>query len=282
MSNLSLDESKNPQSFLKTASWAFGALPLNGTVRVLENDFEAQLKIAQKLKDLGQSNFIILARKCLDAMETLPLYAGDGVVFKVFPEKRKSQVREHIFTLPAITEDIVESDKDSYVIQSFPYVPKGGVKQEDIELLRQELENVGLEFTSNDGNERNIHRLPDSDGTLVGIDPDMVAYVFGNKSHEERAILDRQWKQYIRDLYPIYNVGAVPRQTENTNFDFISVHDPMKSRKMSFWSRLEEPNLAIDDVVLSKQSPEKLGRLKMAVRGLLFGHDDVDKSDLTL
>lgn len=199
-------------------------IPENVTCRRLDRDPEMQGAIARALKDMGITNLVNLAHSYEESRIALAFYAGDGLVVKVIPDDYLG-APEVIMHLPAITQQKVEledSDKPFW-IKTYPWVPPGQVTHGEIEKMRETLSKLGLSFEEGDDKARNIHRLPNADGTLIGIDSSMFQYNKANGAIPQS--LKDQWHQFIHKLYPTYNDEHKLRQTETTNFDFVSLHD---------------------------------------------------------
>ncbi len=266
-----------PVNFLSIAQWACAAMPLNDTARMLEHDHEAHFKILEKLRELGQHQFISLTRKSSESMQSLALYTGDGYVFKI---SRDSFCDEDPYILPPISEHVVETSTNTYSIKSYPYVPNSKVTFADVEDMREKLAEIGLAFTNQDDKPRNIRRLPDKDGTLVGIDMLMTRPMRCDKEQkEERIKLSALWHEYVTDLYPVYLEGKVPKQTAETKFNFASVHDRSKSSQSSFENKIH-PITVTPEIIEENNNFSETNKLKKAI-GWLFKRN-TSKSNLSL
>lgn len=229
-------------------------MTLNESVRRLDVDEQALYKIADVLNERGQRRFVNLARNSQDARISIPLYAGNGLVFKIIPESYADSSKTELFKLPAITVDRVDGRDASFLVKSYPWVAGGGVTSQDIESLREKLHSVGLEFNAQDDKPRNIHRLPDKDRTLVCIDEDIYHGKLNNTD------LAQAWVEYVHDIFPIYQRAELPRQDMSQNFSFYSIHDKAAEQR-SF-----RPDRVLSDSVFDTQgtvqTPQKqsLGR----------------------
>lgn len=104
--------------------------------------------------------------------------------------------------------------------------------------MGEALDDVNLRLRPDDAFPRNVHRMPDKIGTLVGVDSNM--YV--KKSHNlgVPTHLVEAWNKYIHEMYPIYDLGEVPAQTQDTDFSFHSIHN-RDTNIIGFDHRLENP-----------------------------------------
>jgi hypothetical protein len=214
-----LVELVKPRAFVPTFNWVSQALPLNQSVRLLEPDEQAILDINRVLREMGQTQFITLARKSTDAMISVPLYAGNGIVIKIIPKGYSSLSHTDFFKLPPISVDSVEGKREEFLIKTYPWLSPRGVTQRNVEDMRTMLTAVGLKFNEQDDQPRNIHRLPDKNGTLTSIDEDIY---HGDISHPE---LSEAWVDYVHSVFPIYQQRRVPPQNDQTDFSFVSIHD---------------------------------------------------------
>lgn len=236
MSNIS-----DPKSFVFAFNEASACMTLNESVRRLDVDERALFRIADVLNERGQKRFINLARNSQDARISIPLYAGNGLVFKIIPESYADSSKTELFKLPAITVDHVQGRDTSFLIKSYPWVAGGGVTSQDIESLREKLHSVGLEFNTQDDKPRNIHRLPDKDRTLVCIDEDIYHGKLNNTD------LAQAWVDYVHDIFPIYQRAELPRQDTNQDFSYYSIHD--KSAELKTF----RPDRVVNDAVLDTE-----------------------------
>ena len=195
----------------------------NATTRILERDYNTQSNIIRKIRELGFTNLINLTGKNEDASIALAFYAGNGLVVKVIP-KDKLPHQEMIYHLPSITTHTVKSDNTgTLVIKTYPWLNGKKLSQEDVEKFRTKLNEIGLNFTNGDDAVRNIKRLPDQAGTLIGIDSNM----FTGNTVDQDAI--DQWHNYIHSMYPIYiqagDSNEIPEKYLTENHDYMSLHD---------------------------------------------------------
>ena len=210
------------RSMSEAFSYAIVALGDNTVTQDLERDYAARKMIETRLQDMGQYRAVNLAHKNSESTISLALYTGDGVVTKIIPERYYERFSP-IHTAAPITSDCVESDDVKYYINTYPWIRPGNVSMHDIEVLRATMGSVGLRFTNGDDRADNIHRMPDGLGTLAGIDSDM----FLGCETEEHKILRQHWQRYLEGLFPkLYGDFAIPIQSKDTNFAFVSAHDP--------------------------------------------------------
>ncbi len=243
MSNSSKNEVKTIPFAL---DYARAALGQNTVAQRMSQDWKASGLIATKLRDMGQTHAINLTHKYSDAAISLALYSGDGIVTKIIPGDFFDRDNP-IHTLPPVTLDSVESDERQYIIATYPFVRGGGVKQDDIEELRTVMNAHGLSFTRGDDRPANVHRMPDQMGTLVGIDADMF---LGTKTPDHEAAR-AQWQTYLEGMYPsLYVDRNLPLHSEDTDFRFISIHDP-NTKIIGFDTNRE------DMIVMREEEPER-------------------------
>lgn len=243
MSNSSKNEVKTIPFAL---DYARAALGQNTVAQRMSQDWKASGLIATKLRDMGQTHAINLTHKYSDAAISLALYSGDGIVTKIIPGDFFDRDNP-IHTLPPVTLDSVESDDREYIIATYPFVKGGSVNQADIEQLRSTMNNVGLRFTTGDDRPANVHRMPDQMGTLAGIDADMFIGCKTPDHQEARA----QWQTYLEGMYPsLYVDRNLPIHSENTDFRFISIHDP-DTKIFGFDANRE------DMIVMREEEPER-------------------------
>lgn len=223
-----------PSAFWQTFDRVRQSMTLNESVYRLERDEQALVKIFQALKDMGQTRFVPLAKKSADAMVSVPLYAGDGLVIKVIPKDYSDHSTSQLFKLPPITVQEVEGKNSEFFIKTYPWISPRGVTQESIEKLRQVLGGLGLIFNDKDDQPRNIHRLPDRNGTLISIDEDIY---HGRLTKPE---LSEAWQAYVHSIFPVYASAAIKPQSENTDYSFVSIHD-RQAERASFdgWQTVE-------------------------------------------
>lgn len=168
---------------------------------------------------MGQTKFVQMTRRSVDAMVSVPLYAGNGIVVKIIPQTYSDRSTCSLFKLPPITVDTVEGKHCDFLIKTYPWLSPRGVTQASIDEMRSLLGGVGLIFNENEDKPRNIHRLPDKHGTLISVDEDIY--------HGALTIpqLSEAWVEYVRGIFPIYEEGRIPPQNEQTDFSFVSIHD---------------------------------------------------------
>lgn len=211
----------NPGTIYDSFSLADMELSYNATVHQLRGNFNAQRAIASHLNDMGLTRFVNLTHKTDDSRIALAMYAGDGIVVKVIPTNYMGAPNA-IYHLPSITKNLVTSGDESFYVKTYPWVAGGYVSENDIAKFKKEqLEPVGMSITDGDDTTRNIHRMPDKKGTMVGIDSAMFRVTPGAISSE----LEKQWHRYVHTLFPIYDEASVRPQTRETDFSYLSLHD---------------------------------------------------------
>ena len=209
-----------PKSFLETFNHLAPSMGLNESVRRLERDYDSLFKVQSLLREMGLRQFVPLVKKSADAMISLPLYAGNGIVAKIIPQRYSDISRSVLFKLPPITVDTVEAEDTDFLIKTYPWISPRGVTRESVENMRQVLADLGLKFNENDDQPRNLHRLPDRNGTLISVDEDIY---HGNQLDP---VLSDAWLDYIYSIFPIYEEGTIPPQNDKTDYSFVSIHAP--------------------------------------------------------
>lgn len=208
-----------PRNFLNAFNDVSQAMTLNATVKHLEYDDYTVLRIQDLLKSMGQTKFVQMTRKSADAMVSVPLYAGNGIVVKIIPQNYSDRSKCDLFKLPPISVDRIEGRHGEFFIKTYPWLSPRGVTQASINEMRSLLSGVGLTFNENEDTPRNIHRLPDKRGTLISVDED----IYHGSLTMPR--LSEAWVDYVRSIFPIYEEGRIPPQNEQTDFSFVSIHD---------------------------------------------------------
>ena len=212
------------ETFHFAISKACASMPLNKTVSILETDHNAVKAIGEAIESMGQTKFKNLTSSSRQSMTAIALYAGDGIVTKIIPQSSLGHTKDVIYHLPAITTKEVSTEDNNFVIKTYPYVSPSNVKQPEVDELQDIVAEYGMEFNNGDALPKNVHRLPDSSSTLIGIDSDM--YHYGKNGSQIDDETRGAWINHIHTLFPIYEHRQIPEQTDETNFDFISIHDP--------------------------------------------------------
>ncbi len=207
-----------PRSFLDTFNDLCGSMPLNESVRRLEWDDDTVFEIKKALREMGQTRFVPLARKSSDAMISLPLYAGNGMVIKIIPRTYSDVSVNSIFKLPPVTVDSISGKNGEFLIKTYPWISPRGITMESVEHMRRQLGDLGLKFNTNDDQPRNIHRLPDKNGTLISVDEDIYS---GSLVDDE---FTQAWLDYVHSIFPVYASSEIPAQDDKTDFSFVSRH----------------------------------------------------------
>ncbi|PCI57069.1 MAG: hypothetical protein COB36_02020 [Alphaproteobacteria bacterium] len=249
MSN-SLSKHGNIRSIWAALDHACAGLTLNDAVKKIVHDHEAQPAIISTLKDIGINRLGNLTKKSNEAMIALSFYAGDGIVAKIIPADYFDK-SDPIYNMPPITSTRVETDSREYIVATYPWIDPGGVTKDEIEELREILKNHGMDFSKNDDDPKNVHRMPDQNGTLVGIDSNM--YEDARNGNTPSPEIKQAWREYIEELYPIYKSGIIPAQTQDTNFEFVSIHNenPVFT---GFDANLEDPVIKVPEPKPAKKS----------------------------
>lgn len=229
---------------------ACAGLTLNDVVQKITHDHKAQPAIIDALRDMGINRLGNLTKKSDEAMIALSFYAGDGIVAKIIPADYFDK-SDPIYSMPPITSTKVTTDDREYIIATYPWISSGGVTQSEIEELREILRNQGIDFSKNDDSPKNIHRMPDKNGTLVGIDSNM--YENANNDQTINPDLKKAWREYIEEIFPIYKSGVVPAQTESTSFEFVSIHNE-NATFSGFDANLENPIIKTPEPKPAKKS----------------------------
>ncbi len=193
----------------------------NAMVALLNADWRAEAQITSAIKAMGQHHLVNLTHSYEESAMSLAFYAGDGIVTKVMraSEHDKSQP---IYNVPEISSTRLETELDNVVINTYPWVPGSFTPEHEIEQLRTKMQTVGLDFSNGDDQPRNFHKMPDKQGTLVGIDASMYTSAYNGKQHPEE--LKQYWRQYMETMFPVYREGVTPQSAE-TSFAFRSIHD---------------------------------------------------------
>lgn len=218
-------------------------LTLNDVVKKMEYDHKAQPAIINALKDMGIRRLVSLTNKSSEAMMALSFYAGDGIVAKIIPADSFDK-SDPIYSMPPIEETKITTDSREYIVATYPWIPRGNVAQQDVENLRKTLRNKGIDFQLNDDSPKNVHRIPDKNGTLVGIDSNM--YENARNGQTINSELKQAWRDYVEEIYPIYKSGITPAQTQNTNFEFVSIHNE-NTKFAGFDADLDDPIIPMSE-----------------------------------
>lgn len=229
---------------------ACSGLTLNDVVKKMVHDHESQPAIIDALKDMGIRRLVNLTNKSSEAMMALSFYAGDGIVAKIIPADSFDK-SDPIYSMPPIEATKVTTDNREYIVATYPWIPSGNVAQQDVEDLREILRNQGMDFQLNDDSPKNVHRIPDQNGTLAGIDSNM--YEDARNGNATSPELKQAWREYVEELYPIYKSGIIPSQTENTSFEFASIHNE-KAKFAGFDANVEDPILKVPEPKPAKKS----------------------------
>lgn len=235
-----------PKSAFEIFTQASISMGSNETVRRLSGDFNAQSVIVKALKEQSWSRFINLSRSYDQSRIVLALYAGDGIVVKIIPDDYLGE-RNAIYHLPAIRSASVEAGDRKYRIKAYPWLSPNHVSQDDVDGMAEKLVALGITFTEGDAHPKNVHRMPDRNRTLVGIDSSMYHIHSGNNITPS---LISAWHRYVHKLFPIYEQNNIPVQDKNTDFSFVSIHDP-GSGVIGFDHTLEDP------LIMATSEPEK-------------------------
>lgn len=218
---------EEPLNCYNAFALALAEIPKNVTSYRLERNADALNEVVKAIHALGQKKLINLAHSYDESRIALAFYAGDGLVVKVIPQNYLGP-SDVIMHLPAISETTATGEsndnQDTFLIKTYPWVPPGEVTAKDIQEMRQRLSKIGLFFNAGDDRARNIHRLPNAEQTLIGIDSAMYEWEKGAKDVDDT--LRNAWHKFIHKLYPIYDHGSIKPQSAATNFNFVSIHDP--------------------------------------------------------
>lgn len=188
----------------------------------LRRNMNAEREIITTLKDMGQDRLVNLTSCFDDARISFAFYAGDGIVAKVIPKDFDTD-DQFIHHLPAITSHTVRGELDDFSIKLYPWVPGSYTTQKDVETLRTTMNAVGENFSNGDDTPRNVHKMPDKNGTLVGIDSNMYISAYNGKNTPPELL--EHWNRYLALMFPVYKESRVPEQTQDTDFQFRSIHD---------------------------------------------------------
>lgn len=244
---------------------AKASLGPNETNLQLRRNYGAEQEIITKLSDMGQNRLVNLTHCFNDARISFAFYAGNGIVAKVIPSSYDDRT-DYIHHLPHITEDRVKGQLDDFTIKTYPWVPGCYTTKEDVEELRSILSTVGMNYSLGDDTMRNVHKLPDKNQTLIGIDSSMYTSAYNGETVPDG--LQAKWQEYLETVFPIYKERVIPAQTQDTNFNFISLHDREASLvgfdAIRFVERGEDP-------ILTQAPPEPVAEKKSFFDSLFSG-----------
>lgn len=212
----------NPQNVHMAFDNACAGMGHNQVAWRLNQSIDSRDEIITAFKDMGQFQVTPLSSKFADARVALAFYAGNGIVAKVIPDTFYENV-DDVHAIPPITSDTVYTEMGKFIIDTYPFIEKGDIKARDVEDTRSRLSNIGLTFNNEYGNSRNLHRMPDRNGTVVSIDS-------GNFIREDSDLqpetLKEQWHAYMTEIFPIYGKGRIDPQSNDTTHEFMSLHNP--------------------------------------------------------
>lgn len=257
---------EEPKNFSQIFALA-ASLRDNNVIHTLERDPEAQTNIAIALARMGQKRFINMVTNSYESNMGLTLYAGDGNITKILRGDQGYYNEKHLtlYDMHPVTSQKIETQKDNiFLIQTYPYVksPLGtSITNDHVKKLCDIQENLGFHVPVGDDDPRNFRRLPDAKVTLTGIDSDMYGLTHPGKLSEE---LLESWKEYLAMIYPVYNDHTLLRQNENTNFEFISAHNP-DARNIYFDHTAENPIVEIAGTPEIKNQQGRMGIFKKLI-----------------
>lgn len=188
----------------------------NETANWIKYDHKSIGALSQALRDMGQTRFINMNAGTEEARISLVLYAGDGNIVKIMP--RSYTGPDYPLQMPPISERDVETEDRAYVIRTYPYLTPQKVTQDDVEYVRRVIGALGLDFNPGDDTPRNLMHLPDKERTLVAIDADTFRETRGGPNYGPELV--QAWQDYLAEIFPAYKDGAIPRQTQDTDFRF--------------------------------------------------------------
>lgn len=229
--------------------------PHNAVSRQLK-DTRLQENVLKCLARLGQTRFIDLTAQYGIAEISIALYAGDGVVTKITPQRFMAK-GNFPFVVPPFHSEEIES---GIVIANYPYVSTKGINEQDVEYMRTMLAEFGLRFRRGDDRPDNVGRLPD--GTLAVIDGNALEVTSRGIDREKVQQASEEWTQKIQDMYPeLYAPDFHHRQSKDTDFTLRSI------------GKYEE-----EPVAQSSKRPEKSHRSWLSKRLNGKAADDSDHS----
>lgn len=188
----------------------------NETANWIKYDHKSIGALSEALREMGQTRFINMNAGTEEARVSLVLYAGDGNIVKIMP--RSYTGPDYPLQMPPISERDVDTEDRAYVIRTYPYLDPQKVTQDDVEYVRQVIGALGLDFNPGDDTPRNLMHLPDKERTLVAIDADTFREASGGRNYGPELV--QAWQDYLAELFPAYKDGAIPRQTQDTDFRF--------------------------------------------------------------
>ncbi len=190
----------------------------NEVTNWIKYDPQAHDALSAALREMGQTRFINMTSGMMDARVSLVLYAGNGNVVKIMPDSFMGE--ELLFQMPPVKERKVPTEDRNYVIRTYPWIAEHKpCTQEDVEIMRKDIGILGMEFIPGDDTPRNLRRLPDAEGTRVSVDADTFGISRDGLNYGPELIAN--WREYLAELFPVYRAGEIPRQTADTNFEYV-------------------------------------------------------------
>lgn len=193
----------------------------NATANSLKIDHQAVVALQEELRNMGQTRFLNMTCGIEDSRESLVLYAGDGNVIKIQPTS--IQGGDFIYQIPPISQRIVHTDLQSYSIETFPFITSRGETIEDVKTLQHNAQILGLNIHDGDDTPRNMRKLPDGMGTITSLDRNTFSVARSGLNYGPETL--QAWHNYLAQLFPIYKIGEIPKQTPDTNFAYIMNYD---------------------------------------------------------
>lgn len=197
-----------------------------------DRSYSVVSQISKVLSQYGQKKFIHLGSGFREAMVAIALYCGNGLVAKVIPSSCSDNLPDIVeegkgramFLLPSIRSIDVKGNSPvcDFKIKYYPFIANSNITKEDVEGYRKKIKNFGLDIKDGDEKLINFKRLPDKNGTIVGIDADML-YTYDRLKFEGQEEEIFKWLNHLQKLFPIYNSKEIYPQNSNTDFSFESM-----------------------------------------------------------
>lgn len=215
---------RTPVSFSVAFAGLCHELPQNQTIMDLAYDFQGQMAIIEALQSekWQQHRFVPLVGAGSNSRISLPLYAGDGLVVKITPQRYEPR-QPMPYVLPPLLNQSVSGQYSDYWLTALPMVQRADITADDVADMAKKLKDVGYGFKEQDDRPDNLGRLPGSDLCII----DQGAVQSLRMVNAPKNATD-QWLQHVYDIYgDVYDGQKLRPQTSQTDFDF----NPMPSQK---------------------------------------------------
>lgn len=180
------------------------------------------------LESKGYSRFSVLTTRYDESAASIALYAGDvagGLVAKLVPGDHLPSVGyTYPLVLPAYERVRVEGESQT-VLDFYPWVDTRNITENDVETMRKLLAAKGLAFNNGDDRIANVGKL--RNGSLCVLDIGAVHWVSPEAEKNSKTDIMEWWNK-LYSLYPIYESGVLPPQTEQTSFVIPPIQPPVE------------------------------------------------------